>query len=229
MASKRNPPDLNPYPQLEASTPPPAEAASAVTAGLVPSTNGTPVAPDPYDVETLRLPQGPRAAAGVRKLLTNLPCRKPDKSWFVRCHPSEAYRITVGVLDLKEDREIYLIAAPFRAELETEPTYAEKTLALAINRQGDPFLWEVTLPREANRKDTWGRSALEAMDLATRKWVRVASNMSAKAYDIYEAVVSLPEPQWPDLSLRDLLRLSFRDHTIDSVDHPVWRRLRGEV
>jgi hypothetical protein len=194
-----------------------------------PSTNGTPAGPDPFDVAALRLPQGPGAAVGVKKLLLNVPHRKPDKAWFVRCHPGEDYRILVGTLDLKEDREIYLVAPALRAELETEATYRRKLLVTAINRQGLVFLWEANMPEEGGRKDSWSQSMLEAMDMATRKWVRVIANVSGGYYDVYEAQAALTEPEWPTATLGELLRLSFKDHYINSMDHPVLRRLRGEV
>jgi hypothetical protein len=50
---------------------------------------------------------------------------------------------------------------------------------------------------------------------------------AAGEYDIAVAAAPLPEPEWPDLPFRELLRLAFREAHIDSADHPVVRRLRG--
>jgi hypothetical protein len=36
------------------------------------------------------------------------------------------------------------------------------------------------------------------------------------------------EPDWPDMELRDWLELAFKGYTIDSLDHPVLKRLRME-
>jgi hypothetical protein len=36
------------------------------------------------------------------------------------------------------------------------------------------------------------------------------------------------EPAWPDLTFRDWLELAFKGFTIDSLEHPVLRRLRLE-
>ena len=36
-----------------------------------------------------------------------------------------------------------------------------------------------------------------------------------------------PRAEWPDCRFGELLRLAFRERLIDSVDHPVVRRLRG--
>src|SRR5271166_3792977 len=62
------------------------------------SAPGSAPAPDPFDPARLRLSQDYLAAAGVKKLLTTVPVRKPSKEWFVRCHPDPAYRIETCVI-----------------------------------------------------------------------------------------------------------------------------------
>src|SRR5262245_52740204 len=69
----------------------------------------TPAAPDPFDPASLRLSQDYAANIGVKKALLSVPVRKPDKSWFVRVHPSKDYRLPTPVIELKEDRETYLV------------------------------------------------------------------------------------------------------------------------
>jgi hypothetical protein len=53
--------------------------------------------------------------------------------------------------------------------------------------------------------------------------------MALGAYDVFQATGDLPEPEWPGLPFRELLRVAFRDRFIQSEDHPVLRRLRGEA
>ena len=59
-------------------------------------------------------------------------------------------------------------------------------------------------------------------------WVRLTANMSLGAYEIFEAEGKIAEPEWPEYSFLDLLRIGFRDRIISSFDHPVLKRLRGE-
>src|SRR5262249_47679563 len=77
-------------------------------------------APDPFHPASLRLSGDLSAALGVKKALLTVPVRKPDKSWFVRTHADEAYRLETTVLELKEDRETYLVNRPLWAELAAE-------------------------------------------------------------------------------------------------------------
>ena len=110
-----------------------------------------------------------------------------------------------------------------------ESTFAPRALFTAVNRQGVLFLWPVRLPGIDGKLDAWSQSALEAARMARKGWVRVAANMTLGAYDVFEASAVLEEPNWCDKPLRELLAVAFRDRMISAIDHPVLRRLRGEV
>jgi hypothetical protein len=188
----------------------------------------TPSAPsDIFDVARLRLSQNFADTVGVKKALLTVPVRKPDRQWFVRVHPDPAYRLDVAVLELKDERETYLVDPVLLPELPGE--VSPKILFTAVNRQEALFLWPVRLPNADNRRDNWGSSALQAAQLAISSWVRVASNMSLGAYEAFEASATIPEPVWPEVGFKNLLEIAFRDHFIRDLDHPVVKKLRGEL
>ncbi len=188
-----------------------------------------PAAPDPFDPAGLRLSQNFAASTGVKKLLTTVPVRKPDKSWFVRVHPDPSYSLETAVIELKEDQETYLVERSLWDQLASESTFCPRGFSTSINRQGGLFLWQVKLPGPDGKLDNWGRSALEAVELAKTRWIRVGSNMSLGAYEIFAANGELSEPEWPDLPFPEILRIAFKDRFIDSMEHPVLRKLRGEI
>lgn len=179
------------------------------------------------DIEQLRMSQDFAADVGLKKLLLTVPVRKPTRQSFVRVHPDESYRIQTVVLELKDERETYLVDQSLWSELPGE--IIPKVIFTAVDRQGVVFLWPVRLPGEDGRHDEWNRSALQAADLAMQSWVRVSANMGLGAYEVSAAVGSLAEPVWPEQPFQGLLKIAFRDRFIDSPDHPVVRRLRGEV
>jgi hypothetical protein len=187
--------------------------------------------PDPFDPAALRLSPDFNASIGVKKVLLTVPVRKPDKAWFVRVHPDSAYRLQTAVIELKEDRggETFLVAQALWPVLATEATFSPRALFTAVNRQGVVFLWPVRLPRSDGRHDEWSRTALEAANMAMKGWVRVVANMGLGGYEVFESTGPLPQPEWPDRPFRELLRIAFKDNLIESQDHPVLRRLRGEV
>ena len=185
--------------------------------------------PNPFDPANLRLSQDFSAQLGVKKALLTVPVRKPDKAWFVRVHPDEGYRLQTAVLELKEERETYLVAQPLWPELAAEATFSPRLLLTAINRQGVLFLWPIRLPGPDGKIDDWSRSALEASQLAQEQWVRMTANMPLGAYDVFVATGQHPDPHWPEQPFGDLLKVAFKDRLIDSLEHPVLRKLRGEV
>jgi N6-adenosine-specific RNA methylase IME4 len=180
---------------------------------------------DPFDLSKLRLSQDFVETAGVRKLLTTIPVRKPGQQDFIRVRSDPAYREAFAVIDLKDDREIYLLPMDIAHELPGET--AMVTLYTAINRQGVTFLWPVRLPAADGRINEWHRSAAEAAELAMTRWIRVRANMSLGAYEMFEAASTISDPKWPELSFQELIRIAFRDRLVTSLDHPVIKRLRG--
>jgi len=181
---------------------------------------------NPFDPRRLRLSQRFSEGMDVRRILTTVPVRKPHRQEFIRVHPDPAMRLDVALLELKEERQTYLVDPMLWPELPGET--APKTLYAAITRQGVVLLWPVRLPDETGRLDDWNTSAHEGAKRGETQWVRVAANMPLGAYDIFEAVGQFPEPVWPELPFERLLEIGFRDRFIDSLDHPVLRRLRGE-
>jgi hypothetical protein len=104
-----------------------------------------------------------------------------------------------------------------------------KVLYLAINRQKVVFLWPTRLPDEEGKLDDWNRSALEAAEIAKDRWIRVVANRSLGAYEVFEATGDLPDPEWPELTFGEILKIAFKDRYIDDLNHPALRRLRGEM
>ena len=187
-------------------------------------------APDPFDPAALRLSQDFASSIGVKRVLTRIRCGKPEKHDFVRVRPGEDWRLETYLLELKGSQdqpgqETYLVQPSLVPELAGDVRAA--VLFTAINRQKVPFLWRCWLPSADGRANLWTDTLLDAARLAERKWVRVKAG--AGQYDIDEAAGQLSEPEWPELSLQEMLRLAFRDRFITSLDHAVVRSLRGEI
>jgi hypothetical protein len=144
--------------------------------------------PDPFDLEALRLPANYGSDLAVRKLLTTIPVRRPDRQWFVRTHPE--MHVETLVIELKDVRETYLVIGDARAEIAEDAV--AKVLRLAITRQGTLFFWPIKLPDHDGRHDTWNASALVAAREAENRWVSVKASQHGGAYEIHVATANIP-------------------------------------
>jgi hypothetical protein len=203
-----------------------AAGSATISTEELPPTHEQVVAADPFDPAALRLPPD-FESVGVQRVLTSVAVRKPGRQEFVRVHPGEEYRLETGLLELKEEREFHLVHPAMRAELAQEINFFR--LHLAMSRAGTPFLWATRLPGPDGKRNPWHDSSEKAAVLGMHQWVRLVPNQAAGLYDVYTARASLPELEWPELSMRELLKLAFGERYIASIDHPVIRRLRGQA
>jgi hypothetical protein len=179
-----------------------------------------------FDPDLLRLSSDFSEKIGVQKAIITIPVRKPNRQEFVQTHPDSSYHLSAAVIELKEERETYLIDPSIMDEVSLE--VVPKILITTINRQGVLSLWPIRLPGSDGRIDIWNNSAIEAAQLAKDNWVRVSANMSLGAYDVFKATGNLPEPEWPKMPFTEILEVAFKNQYIDDINHPVLQRLRGE-
>src|SRR5262245_59877554 len=100
---------------------------------------------NPFDPALLKLDQSFADTVGVKKLLTTVPVRKPNRQDCVRVRPEAAFRLTpAAIIEVKEDREVYHVRPDIVSAVAGE--FATVTLFTAISRQGTLFLWPVKLP-----------------------------------------------------------------------------------
>jgi hypothetical protein len=181
--------------------------------------------PDPFDPGQYRLP-AERQVVTVKKRPMTIPVGRPPNSVFFRTHPDPAYRLAVGLVVLDQG-EKYLVRSNLQSQLAEEPVFRCSMLYTYVTRAGSLGVWDMKLPGADGNLDSWNSSAAEIARQAMTTWARVISNREAGGYDFLVPELSLPEPEWPTLSLADILAIAFRGKLIDTPDHPVLRQLRG--
>lgn len=163
----------------------------------------------------------------AKKALTTVLVKKPSKESFVRTHTDPKCWQTFALLELREDGKFYLptprVAAALQAEGET--TLIRAQLVLSVDRRGTPFLWPLKI---SDRELGWYISARRAASRAKSEWLRVRSNMSAEAYDVFIAKNQKLDPVWPEEDYGTLLRIAFEGRVISDMEHPVLKELRGQ-
>jgi hypothetical protein len=183
--------------------------------------------PDPFDPESLKLSTNYAEAIGVQRVLTVVPCRKPDRKAFVRVRAGIDWQLDTATFHDPAEGETYLVTRDLWPDLmdEIDPV----RLRLAIARPHGVFLWPLKLPKCDGRSIPWHESAIAAANLAEKRWVRVSANMAHGMYDVAQAMGDLAEPEWPDVTFKKILKLCFQGRLIDSQSHPILQQLRGEV
>lgn len=175
------------------------------------------------NLDALKIDQDYSQKAPAKKLLVTIPVKKPDKQAFVRVCPEPEQSIHVGLIQVKQRSETYLVTPNLLSDLSKEIVACK--IFLSTTRNGELFLWPVVFPSE----NAWHRSAMQAVDTAKTKWVRVVTNHSIPGYELLSPYDKLPDPEWPDMPFNDILRIAFSNRIIESVDHPIVKELRGQA
>jgi hypothetical protein len=183
--------------------------------------------PNPFDPKRLRISGAHSESPTSRRIIVSASVRKPNRQEWFRVHPDVEMRLDTLLLEMRDERQIYLVAPEVSPAIPGEAV--AKTLYVAMTRQGALLLWPVRLPDEQGRLDEWNDAAHQAALKAETQWIRLAANMGAGTYEVYEALDQFSEPEWPDLSLERLLEMAFKDRYISELDHPAIRRLMGEL
>jgi hypothetical protein len=174
------------------------------------------------DINALRLPQTFGATLGVRKVLTTVPVGKPSAERFFRTHPSETFG--AYLFEDKEARDKYIVLPDLASEVSLAKPMR---LHLAVDTKGNPFLIPVPLPREDGTLHPAHQSLADTVERAKQLWIRILWNPDVGGYDVFAAQGNIPDPIWPESSIDDLVKIGFRGKVIDSIEHPIIKRLRG--
>ena len=181
-----------------------------------------------FDLDSLRLKQDFGETLGIQRVLSRVPVRKPNKTNFIRVRPGEDYRMDIGMVEMKEERETFLVTPAMMSEPGIYELVVPARLVTYITRQGVLALWPLKLEKDG-KLNPWHESALKAAQLAEEKWVSVRADMSLGAYQIFLATAELPEPEWPEHTFSELVRLGFKGLIVDAPDHPLIQQLTGAI
>jgi hypothetical protein len=189
---------------------------------------GEPTGPpsDIFDnLAALRLEPDAAALVGAVEILAHVLIRRPSPTEWVRVHPDADMTLATSCYVDRENRETYLVVPEMREVLITGVKVM--LLVTAVTSRGSVFLWPLALGDDTGRTNAWHETARDAAMRAKSAWTKLAADMSAGHYRIFQAEGNLPEPVWPKTSFKELLRIAFRGRTIDNVEHPIVKQCRG--
>jgi hypothetical protein len=130
----------------------------------------------------------------------------------------------------KIGNDFYVVSPDMLPELQGESQFSPHTLYVTITRQGVLGVWPIRFPEDGGRVNDWSRTSMLAAEQAMTRWIRLIPNVGAGFNDILVADSNLGEPEWPDLPYKEILRIAFRSEgIITSLDHPIIKKLRGQI
>jgi len=100
-----------------------------------------------------------------------------------------------------------------------------------VHGTGVFFLSDVALPDAEGKHNSYNRSRMEHYEKAKACWIKIAANKDLGAYEIFVPIANLPEPEWPEKPgcITDALQIAFKDRFVEEENHPILKRIRGEL
>ncbi len=154
---------------------------------------------------------------------------------FFRIRPESEWKFDTYLLDLggKTDGEgKYLLDTALYPEVIETKKLKLVTIYTGITYgSGEIFLSEIAQPDAEGKDNEYNRTRRLAYKAAETQWVKLQTNDSIGAYDTVLAISKLPDPEWPEEpeNIIKAIEIAFKDRFIDDINHPVLKRVRGEL
>jgi hypothetical protein len=214
---------------LQTSALPQIAATAEQAAAPVPAAEPNPaITPDPFDPEYLRQSQGFADLLGIKPLLLVVKVGKPRAEDWFRVNPDPAYQAQAALYEGKDKKEFYLVHPQMRDQL--PGLWHNYSLYLTMTRQGVPMLWPIRMPDSDGKIHDAHYTARQGAYQGTQTWTRI--QWTGSHYDVFpwtNADLLIPEPEWPTVSMRELMKVAFSNYLIDTPEHLIVKRLQGRA
>ena len=182
------------------------------------------------DLERVRARSDRSIDLGVTTEYTVIPIRNPKPDEFFRCMPDEDYSMDTYILSLKAENEWYLIDPDILPEIQLESQLRVMTLYVCVTMNSTPFVTCIPQANDLGQINSWHQSGHITMEEAKQCWVRRQADKANGFYVITKAVnAKLPDPEWPTITLSEIIDRAFDKYYINDIQDLVLQRLRGET
>jgi len=146
---------------------------------------------------------------------------KPEREEFVHAGTDWTFPCVTLLAGSGMDRTRYLLYPEVAEALKDE---SKKVTYVPYQREdGSVHFWPLRHPSKS--KDSWADSAIRAHERAKNRWIRVIS--VENAYCCVDREVPKPPPSWDGFDLDEIFAKAVSGLTIQDMDHPVVKKLRG--
>jgi hypothetical protein len=152
---------------------------------------------------------------------------RPSEDYFWRTHPDKDNQWKHAWTITFED-ETYLVH-PKAAEVKraSERKIRPLLLVRCVNVKGREQIWPLKLDRPGKKRNECNASALMVAGRMREDWFMLVYDDETKTYYARRPVPPITdEPKWTRRTFKQLRELAFpEDRRIDTLEHPVWRKL----
>jgi hypothetical protein len=152
---------------------------------------------------------------------------RPSEDYFWRTHPDKDNQWKHAWTITFED-ETYLVH-PKVAEVKraSERKIRPLLLVRCVNVKGREQIWLLKLDRPGKKRNECNASALMVAERMREEWLMLVYDDETKTYYGRRPVPPITdEPKWTQRTFQQLRELAFpEDRRIDTLEHPVWRKL----
>jgi hypothetical protein len=184
---------------------------------------------DPFDPMNLGISTDYAAAINAQTSAKPFELRKPNDQEFFRTSPRENHHLpVVSITDKQEMGRVYIVSGALREAVMAEFPRAVRATDLVLTQilAGASLVWPV--PRAEDRGGKWHSSQRAACDQGKTRWTNMAAGRGL--YEI-TTVNNQKEVDWDQFPpFREIIRQAAGEgRLIDSLDHSLLKKLRGEV
>lgn len=188
------------------------------------------------NLELLKLKPNATGIIKTAPLLKTIRTTKPDNTDFFRIRPGDEWKMDFPIFSPKgtgKDKEKYLVMPEYQRELEERNSLQFVKFYFGIIWGSNIlFLSDVSIKcREDGVLNSFHKSRHELYALAEKSWISISANTDLGAYTATEAKSKIPDPVYPAMpaNIGEAIQIAFKDNVIDREDHPILKKLRGEI
>ena len=166
-----------------------------------------------------------------KRVVEPLVLRRPGQHEFVRVVGGDDFNISpVALFEFRtgyEEVDTYLLTHEISAHESFNNDFIPVKIVLAVNSDGHFFLWPLKLLDKKGKPNDWYASAIDVAELAKIRWIKMTSNMDKKRYEAVTAEDDFDLPDLPVQNFNCILQASLSGMVIDSLNHPIAKKIRG--
>jgi len=173
----------------------------------------------------------------VTQVLSTINVGKPSRTAFFQVRSDEGFEsielFTYAPEGVGKDHTPYLVMPACQSFLQDlEVLFPAKFYMYII--YGSNILKVDFISQKTDKFGNLNRyhaSRMEAYEVARTKWVRMYSNQEGGFYSYAFAEDILDNPIWPKKpeNLQEAIEIAFKGFVLDSMDHPIIKKLRGKL